>query len=173
MTFPADSRIAVYTTATLSTSDNQPGEPFRATLAEAIVDGNWVVAKRGATVRGVIVETDPGGRVKGVASMSVSLRSLVLADGRTIELATNTLVQEAKSSKGKDAKKIGIGAGVGTAIGAIAGGGKGAAIGAAIGGGAGTAAALGTRGDPAVLPAETLLTFRLTTPITIVEKQKP
>jgi hypothetical protein len=170
-TFAADMPIGIYTTSTLSTKANKSGEPFRATLAQAVRVGDWVIAKEGATVEGVIVESDPGGKVKGVASLSVALRSLRLADGRTIDLATNTITQEAKTSKGKDAKKIGIGAGVGAAIGAIAGGGKGAAIGAAVGGGAGTAASLATHGEPATLPSESLLTFVLTSPVTVVEKR--
>lgn len=171
MRLDADTPIEVYTTSTLSTAANQTGEPFRATLAKAITDGDWVVAKQGATVEGVIVESDPGGRVKGVASMTLALRSLRLADGRTIELATTPMTQEAKTSKKKDAKRIGIGTGVGAAVGAIAGGGSGAAVGAAVGGGAGTAAALATRGDAASVPSETLLTFRLTAPVTIVEQR--
>jgi hypothetical protein len=66
--------------------------------------------------------------------------------------------------------KIGIGAGIGAAIGAIAGGGKGAAIGAGAGGGAGTGLVLATRGDPAVIPGESQLTFRLQGPITVTKR---
>jgi hypothetical protein len=162
--------IAVNTTSTLSTDTNTAGELFTATLAEPIVDGDWVIAKRGARVEGVIVEADKGGKTKGVASLSVALRRLTLADGRTIELDTNAVTAEAKSSKGKDAKRIGIGAGVGAAIGGIAGGGSGAAIGAAVGGGAGTAATLATRGDAAVVPTETPLAFVLTSSVSITQR---
>ncbi len=138
---------------------------------KAIVDEDWVIAKQGARVEGVIVDADPGGRVKGVATMTLALRRLTLADGRTIELDTDTVIQEAKTSKGKDAKKVGIGAGIGAAIGAIAGGGKGAAIGAAVGGGTGAAASLATRGDAAELPSESELRFTLSSPISITEKK--
>jgi len=163
--------LSVFTTSTLSTKSNTSGEAFTAVLAKAIVDGDWVIAKQGARVEGIIVDADPGGRVKGVASMTLTLRRLTLADGRTIDLDTDTVVQEAKSTKGKDAKKVGIGAGVGTAIGAIAGGGSGAAIGAAVGGGTGAAASLATRGDPAVVPGESELKFTLSSPISITEKK--
>jgi hypothetical protein len=160
----------VYTTSAVSTETHATGDVFVATLAKPIVDGDWVIAKEGARIEGVVADSDPGGRVKGVASIGLSLRKLTLADGRTIPLQTNVFSQEAASSKKKDAKKIGIGAGVGTAIGAIAGGGKGAAIGAAVGGGAGTAAALSTRGDAATVPSETLLRFSVEQPVTITEK---
>jgi hypothetical protein len=128
-----------------------------------------VIAKKGARVEGVIVDSDPGARVKGVASIAVTLESLTLADGRTVQLAASQYTRQAKATKGKDAKKIGIATGVGAAIGAIAGGGKGAAIGAGVGGGAGTATVLATRGDPAVIPAETRVRFTLKSAVTITE----
>ena len=56
---------------------------------------------------------------------------------------------------------------LGAAIGAIAGGGKGAAIGAATGAGAGTAGVLLSRGKPLVLSPETVLSFQLTSPVTV------
>ena len=163
--------LTVFTTSTLSTKTNKTGETFVATLAKPIMSEDWVIAKQGARVEGVIVDSDPGGRVKGVASMTLALRRLTLADGRTIELDTQTLIEEAKSTNGKDAKRTAIGAGVGAAIGAIAGGGSGAAIGAAVGGGTGAAASLATRGDPAEFAAESELNFTLNTPVTVTEKK--
>jgi hypothetical protein len=162
--------LAIYTAKTLSTKNDKDGDRFTASLARPIVDGDWVIAKRGALVEGVIVNSDPGGRVKGRASMTVKLRSLQLADGRTVDLSTSSYTKEAKGTKKKDAAKIGIGAGIGAAIGAIAGGGKGAAVGAAAGGGAGTGLVLATRGDPAEIPSESQLTFRLQSPITVTKR---
>ncbi|HEY8461413.1 MAG TPA: hypothetical protein VIM99_13580 [Blastocatellia bacterium] len=169
-TIPAGTPISVYTATTLSTKNDKDGDRFTASLARPIVDRDWVIAKRGATVEGVIVNSDPGGRVKGRASLTVKLRSLQLADGRTVDLSTDSYTKEAKSSKKKDAAKIGIGAGIGAAIGAIAGGGKGAAIGAGIGGGAGTGVVMATRGDPAEIPSESQLTFRLKEPVTVTKR---
>jgi YMGG-like Gly-zipper len=160
----------VFTASTLSTKSNKTGEPFTGTLATAIVDGDWVIAQRGAAIGGVIVNSDPGGRVKGVASMTIKLNRLTLADGRTIPISTSSYVTKARTTKKKDAKKIGIGAGAGAVIGAIAGGGKGAAIGAGVGGGAGTAVALSTRGDPAVIPGESKLSFRLASAVKITQR---
>lgn len=169
-TIRAGTPIAIYTARALSTKTQKDGEGFTASLARPIVDGDWVIAKKGALVQGVVVNSDPGGRVKGRASMTVKLRSLQLADGRTIDLSSSSYTKEAKATKKKDALKIGIGAGLGAAIGAIAGGGKGAAIGAGAGGGAGTGYVLATRGDPAVIPSESLLSFRLQSPITVTKR---
>jgi hypothetical protein len=162
--------ITISTAKTLSTKLDRNGDRFSASLASPIVDGDWVIAKRGALVEGEIVNSDPGGRVQGRALLTVKLRSLQLADGRKVALSTNSYTKEAKSTKTKDAAKIGIGAGLGAAIGAIAGGGKGAAIGAAAGGGAGTGVVLGTRGDPAEITSESTLTFRIQEPITVTKR---
>lgn len=169
-TLPAGSTLAVYTSKTLSTKTDQDGETFTASLAKPIVDGDWVIAKKGAAVEGRVINADPGGKVKGLASISVALTHLTLSDGRRVELATSSYTQHAKASKKKDAMKIGIGAGIGAAIGAIAGGGKGAAIGAGAGGAAGTGYVLSTRGNPAVIPGEALLSFRLKSPISVVKQ---
>jgi len=169
-TIRAGASIAIYTAKDLSTKTAKDGDLFTASLARPIVDGDWVIAKRGALVQGVVVNSDPGGRVKGRASMTVKLRSLQLADGRTVDLPTSSYTKVAKSTKKKDAMKIGIGARIGAAIGAIAGGGKGAAIGAGAGGGAGTGLVLATRGDPAVIPSESQLTFRLQGPVTVTKR---
>jgi hypothetical protein len=143
------------------------GDVFSAILEEPIAAGNWVVAPAGARVDGRIVEADKGGRVRGKANLSVELTSLTIADGRKIEIVTSPISSEAAASKGKDAKKIGIGAGAGAAVGAIAGGGQGAAIGALVGGGAGAA----LRGEAAEIPAETVLAFELRSPVTIQERK--
>jgi hypothetical protein len=169
-TMRAGSVISVFTASDLSTKTARNGERFTASLGRAITDGDWVIARKGAPVEGVVVSSDPGGRVKGVASIAVRLESITLADGRRLDISTSSYTQQAKSSKKKDAAKIGIGAGIGAAIGAIAGGGKGAAIGAGVGGAGGTGLVLGTRGDPAVIPGESQLTFRLTAPMTITKR---
>jgi hypothetical protein len=126
-----------------------------------------VIAPRGAAVVGRVSDSNPGGRIKGVAHLSVRLTQLRLADGRTVDLQTNTIARKARTTRKRDAAKIGIGSGIGAGIGAIAGGGVGAAIGAGVGGGAGTGYVLATRGLPAVIPSESRLTFRLSNPVTV------
>jgi hypothetical protein len=168
-TIKSGTTLSITTDRELSTKTSKTGDTFAGSLNNAIVDGDWVIARKGATVQGVVSNSDPGGKVKGVASISLTLRQLQLADGRSVAIGSSTYAKDAKHTKKKDAAKIGIGAGVGSAIGAIAGGGKGAAIGAAVGGGAGTGAVLLTRGDPAVVPAESTISFRLTTPVKVVK----
>lgn len=166
-TLAAGTALTVRTTNTLSTKSVQSGETFTASLEEPIMDGSRVVAPKGATVYGKVVDADPGGRVKGVASMTVRLTELQTADGQRVAINTDAYGVQAKTTKKKDATKVGIASGVGAAIGAIAGGGSGAAKGAGIGAGAGAGAVLATRGDPAVIPSESVITFSLTEPVTI------
>ncbi|MBX9601520.1 MAG: hypothetical protein K2X35_10960 [Bryobacteraceae bacterium] len=158
---PSGTTLVVRTTSTLSTKTAQAGETFVATLEQPLTAGGRVLAPRGSQVTGRVTGVDPGGRVKGLATLSVALVSLDLPSGGDLKLSTSTYTAQANASKKKDAAKIGIGAGVGAAIGAIAGGGKGAAIGAGSGAGAGTGVVLATRGDPAVIPAESVLRFQV------------
>ena len=68
-------------------------------------------------------------RVKGRAQLAFRFDTIEFEGGRHA-IRTRTVSMEAEATKGEDAKRIGIGAGVSTIIGGIAGGGKGAAIGA-------------------------------------------
>ena len=144
------------------------GDAFAAVLEEPIAVGNWVVAPAGAKVDGRIVEADDGGRLKGKANLSIELTMLTTSDGQKVDIVTSPVASEAAANKGSDAKKIGIGAGAGAAVGAIAGGGTGAAIGALVGGGAGAA----MRGAAAEIPAETVVGFELRSPVTIQETKR-
>ncbi|MBL8187041.1 MAG: hypothetical protein JNK38_03485 [Acidobacteria bacterium] len=169
-TLTAGTPISVWTSSTISTKTAKSGDSFTGTLAQPIVDGDWVVAKKGATVSGVVVNADEGGRVKGVASLTLQLTRLTLADGRTVDLDTSKITRQAKTTKKKDAVKVGVGAGIGAVTGAILGGKKGAAIGAGAGAGAGTGVVLATKGDPAVIGSESQLTFRTTSPVKITKQ---
>jgi len=162
--------IRIITSSMISTDNADTGDQFNAILNGDITDNGRVIARRGSIVKGMVSDSDPGGRVKGVASISLQLTSLTLADGREVSVRTNEHSVAAASSVGKDVAKTGIGAGIGAAIGAIAGGARGAAIGAGIGGAAGAGTALATRGDPAVIAAETPITFNLTAPLNVVLK---
>ena len=159
--------ITVRTTRLLSTKTMKTGDAFSAVIEEPIEVSGWRVAGQGARVEGRIVEADKGGRVKGKAELAVELTSLTTDDGQKFAIVTSPVSYDAPTNRGKDAAKVGIGAGAGAAIGGIAGGGTGAAVGALIGGGAGVA----MRGEAAEIPAETLLAFELRSPITIHQKK--
>jgi hypothetical protein len=169
--FEAGTALAVRTTSAIDTSSAKDGDRWQGTLEKPLQFGNWVVAPKGATVHGTVVSSDPGGRVKGRASLVLAVASLELADGRTVKLAATRYEREAASSVKKDAVRTGIASGVGAAIGAIAGGGKGAAIGAGAGAAGGAGVTLATRGEPARVAAESVLPFKLTAPLSVTERR--
>jgi hypothetical protein len=119
-----------------------------------------MIADKGTTVQGRIVDAVGSGRVQGRASMRIVLTGIM--DGpKAIPIVTEPVVAEAEATKGRDAAVVGGAAGIGAAIGAIAGGKKGAAIGTVIGAGSGTGAVLATRGNEVEFGSESRVTFTL------------
>lgn len=165
-TVPAGTSIPVRTTTMLSTKTATTGSTFAASLTEPLTADGVVLAPAGSEVTGVVALSDPGGRVKGKASISITLQSIATKYG-PLEISTNNREAIAKSTVKKDVVRGGIMTGAGAAIGAIAGGGKGAAIGAGIGGAAGVGTAMATKGAPAEFPAESALTFTLNAPVSV------
>jgi hypothetical protein len=108
----------------------------------------------------------PQGRFKGASVLRLVLES-VTVNGEVRDVKTSSVSRSLKGKGKRTATLIGGGAGAGALIGGLAGGGKGALIGAAAGAGAGTAGAAYTGNKEIVLPAESILSFTLTEPITI------
>ena len=161
---PAGIKIKVRTGQRVSTKSAKDGDRVLATLAEPIVVNGRTIAEKGADAVLRVTDSDDGGRVKGVAHISVKLTHLEFQGGRQIDLETNTITRQAKRTRKEDATKVAVASGVGAAIGAIAGGGRGAAIGAGSGAAAGTGVVMATRGEPAEIASESLLTFELRSP---------
>ena len=166
-TLPAGTTFSVRLPREVSTKGSATGATFDGLLEHDLKSGETVLAKAGTRVNGVVVESDPGGRVKGVASITVGVRSIVGLKGASIPVTTDSQTADAQSTKKKDAVRTGVATGVGALIGGIAGGGKGAAIGAGVGAGAGVGTNMAPKGDPAVFTAESLLEFRLQAPVTV------
>jgi hypothetical protein len=88
----------------------------------------------------------------------------IIINGTGFPLLTGDYSVQGSNALGGTARRTALGAGLGTAIGAIAGNaGRGAAIGAVGGGGA----SMLTRGEQIHIPAETILEFRLQQPASL------
>ncbi|MEP7364669.1 MAG: hypothetical protein ABI972_15540 [Acidobacteriota bacterium] len=172
LTIPAGTVLNVRLAERLTSSGHTNGDSFSATFEQPLIVDGFVIAERGARVDGAVVEAVGAGRVKGRASLGLELKKFRSSDGQDVAIQTDTFRKEAESTVKNDAAKVGIATGIGAAIGAIAGGGKGAAIGAGVGGGAGAGGVLATKGKDADLPAETRLSFRLSTDVPVTEKLK-
>jgi hypothetical protein len=171
LTLPAGTLITVRTTDLLSSDRNRPGDSFTTVLDQPIVVQGWVAARRGQFMEGRVAVAQNAGRVQGVSQLAVELSGLAVVDGQQVNVRTQLVQSTGVASPGRDAQGIGVTTGMGAVIGAAAGGGKGAAIGAAAGAVAGIAGVLTTRGRPAEIYPETLLTFRLEEPVTINTEQ--
>jgi len=166
LTIKAGTFVTVRVDQWLSSDRNQPGDPFSATLARPIVVDGVIVAQRGQTVGGRVAEAKKAGRVDGVSRLGLQLTDLTLVDGQQFPLQSQLIVRTGGTSNGRDAAAIAGTTAVGAAAGAAAGGGAGAAIGAGAGAAAGVIGVLLTRGNPTVVYPESLLTFRIETPVT-------
>ncbi len=164
-TIPAGTRISVRLANTVSSQSSRVEDPVSATLAAPVVINGTRVLPAGSLVTGDVASVQPSGRVKGRASVGLHFNSVTARGHRYPIVARVTRV--APATKADDAKKIGIPAAAGAAIGAIVGGGKGAAVGAAVGGGAGTAVVLSTPGKPVTLTRGRVLTLSLARPIEV------
>lgn len=166
---------------TLSTKTNRQGDRFSGVVSRSVRVGDDVVIPEGSVVRGVISRVKRPGRIKGRAELSLRFDEIELPDGTRLDLAASltdldesekeTVTEEGQvkgqGSKKRDAATVGAAAGIGTAIGAIAGGGKGAAIGAGSGAAIGAGAVLLTRGKHIKIKRGSELAIQLDRPLTV------
>jgi hypothetical protein len=168
---PEGTSIRVRLDSDLGSNISHAGDTFTATVADDVMKGGDVVIAKGARAEGTVVDAKALGRFKGGAALTVKLDRVTSRWG-SYPVETSSISQ-AQQGKGKrSATMIGGGAGLGALIGGLAGGGKGAAIGALAGGGAGTAGTAFTGNKPIVLPAETILTFKLDHSLRISERHR-
>jgi hypothetical protein len=151
----------------LSSDHNQPGDVFSGTLMQPLVVHGVVVAQRGQTVAGRVVESKKAGMVSGTSRLRLTLTNVTLADGQNVQVRSQMLVRNGPTSEGRDVAAVAGTTALGAALGGAFGWGRGAAIGAAAGAGAGVAGVLLTRGYATVVYPETVLTFQVTAPASI------
>jgi len=163
---PTGTLIAVRTSQTIDTDRNKVGDTFAAALEEDLNYGEQTVAPRGSTVTGRIAYAEESGTFSGRSQLILELTKLTVG-GTSYALRPSDYIEVGSSRGGRTAAAVGGTAALGAIIGAIAGGGKGAAIGAASGAAVGTGVQAITKGQTLKVPAETLLEFRLESPLTI------
>lgn len=166
VTIPAGTVVPVRLTDALDSQRTQTGQTFRGSVAGDLIAEGMVAVPQGASVVGRVVDAKDAAHFKGSALISIELTQ-INAHGRQIAVVTDTFTKEGAGRGKNTAAKAGGGAAIGAIIGALAGGGKGAAIGAVTGGGVGAGVNAVTRGQQVQIPSETLVNFRLQSPITV------
>ena len=166
-TVPSGTALVVQLSQTLSSKDNNVGDPFSGSLAQSVRVKGVTVLRAGTPVSGTVIAAKGQGRFKGQGDLGVELNRVGPYS------VTTQAYEKTVSGKGKrSAAMIGGGGGGGALIGGLAGGGKGALIGGLVGAGAGTVGAAVTGNKAVSIPAESVVTFTLSSPVTVTEKPK-
>ncbi len=169
-TVPAGTKIQIRTADDLNTGKNKSGDSYAGFLNSDLVVEGKTVAPAGSKVHGTVGKVERAGMLFGKARLKLQLVDLVVGH-RIYPISTESL--EIDGKKSRTLLKIGGGAAVGAAVGAIADGGEGAAIGAAAGAAAGTAVAAASGGKQVKIEAQTLLEFALNKPVTLYIASSP
>jgi hypothetical protein len=165
-TIQAGYDLPVRITESFDSETAQPGTPFSGVITRPIIVDGYVAIPAGAAVSGVLSDAKDAGHFKGNSLLALQLTS-VRRHGDRIAVSTDPYVVQGKGRGTNTAEKIGGGAAIGAVLGGIFGGGKGAAIGAGAGAGGGTILQGATRGQQVHIDSETVIRFRLTSPITV------
>lgn len=164
---PAGTTLAIRLNEQLSSETSQVGDVFHGSISTPVSVGGQVVIPTTADVEGRVVDVKSAGRFKGQSDLVIEL-TRVMMNGKNYSIVTDRWTKNGAARGKATAAKVGGGAALGAIIGAIAGGGKGAAIGSAAGAGVGTGVAGATKGQQVILKPETVLSFQLQTPVSVM-----
>lgn len=166
VTLPAGTILPVRLSQTLDSASTQQGQSFSGTLATDVTSDGVTVLRQGSNVAGQVTAVQEAAHFKGNSLLTISLTNIT-RHGEHLAVSTDTYSAQGKGRGTNTAEKVGGGAAVGAILGGIFGGGKGAAIGAAAGGGTGAGVNGLTRGQQVQIAAESLVRFRLASPLTV------
>jgi hypothetical protein len=163
---PSGAAIRVRINQGMDSRHTAPGAIFDGTVLNDVIAGNEVAIPRGTAVQGQVVDARNAGALKGEGELALQLTQITLG-GQIYPIASDEWMHQGAN---KTSQTIGNAAGlgaVGAMIGAVAGGGPGALLGAGLGGAAGMGVSATSRRGEAMVPAEAILTFHLTQPISL------
>jgi BON domain len=166
ITIPAGTLLRVRLSEPLNTTHVKDGAYFQVTSAIDVYERGVLAIPRGAVLTGQVVDVKKAGELKGSDVLQLHLTSINLG-GRVFPIATDVWSSKGPNKAGYTAGNTAGGAVLGAIIGGIIGRGAGAAIGAGVGAAGGLAASSATRGPRIYLPAEAMVDFHLTNPVTV------
>jgi len=166
LTIEAGTIVEVRLTDALDSKTATPNQPFHGSLAHDYVANGVIAIPRGSPVEGKVTAVKEAAHFAGSASLSLELTKLTVR-GQSVSVTTESYTQSAAGRGKNTTQKVGGGGAFGAIVGALAGGGKGAAIGTLAGAATGAGVQGATRGQQVMIPSETLLDFRLQSPVTV------
>ena len=156
-TIAAGTNLTIRLSDALDSGRHTAGHKFAGVLEGALVDNGVTVAPAGSKIYGVVTEAEKSGRLAGQAKMLITITDINI-NGQIVPVTTSSInaltVPTGATSGGKVVR--------GAAIGALVDGHSGAKTGAKVGLGA----AILSGGNQVVIPAGTLMDFKLVQPLT-------
>ncbi len=163
----AGTEIAIRTNVTIDSKTAEAGQTVAAVVERDVNDGSGAVEIPKGSEAQLILRKVSGGGITGGSGLVLDLHSVNIG-GQQYMVNTTSIQKSNQRGIGRNrrtAEMTGGGAALGTLIGAVAGGGKGAILGAIFGAAAGGTAQVLTKGKETRIPAESVLTFRLSQPL--------
>ena len=166
-TLDAGTTIEVRTNDTIDVKNVSEARSYTSTVNKDVMDASGRVAiPKGSPAELTVRKISDRELALDLNAIDVAGRRYTVASDASTKTGTE---KEGIGKNKRTGKYVGGGAVAGAVIGAIAGGGKGAAIGAIAGGVAGAGAQVLTKGEKVHVPAESVLTFRLNSPLRVNE----
>jgi hypothetical protein len=94
VTLAAGMSLAVRVAETISSSRNQPGDTFLATLTQPLVLGGFIIADRGSRLEGRVVDAAQAGRGRSASHLSISVVRLATSDGQNLRIRTEPYTKD-------------------------------------------------------------------------------
>ena len=166
VTIPQGTLLQLRTSEPVGSKHAKDGEQVQFTVIRDVTVGGVLAIPRGATAHGVVTEVNKPGDLGGSPELALKLTSLDLG-GQDYPLDTGQFKVKGPNKAGHTVGSAISGGIMGTIIGCSVGRGAGCAIGAGAGVAAGTMASAATPGPNVWIPAEAMVEFHLSTPLTV------
>ena len=170
---PAGTQLVILTNEAIDSKTASSNQLFSGQVDQDVIDSsNELIVPRGSPAQ-LIIRTASSGGVTGTPEITLDIQSITV-NGRRCNVTTADLKEKGRGGLGantRTAEMVGGGAVIGTIIGALVGHGKGAAIGAAVGAAGGAGTQVLTKGKEVIIPAETVLKFRLDQDVTLAPER--
>jgi len=167
---PAGTTLAIRINQRLSVKTERVGDRFTGEVVNPVMSGNSVAIPGRTHVEGVIDASHRRGHFKGRSILELRLTSMDLNGQRyTLDTADNVRLKKGKGKR--TAAFTGGGAGAGMLIGGLATGGVGLVVGGLVGGGAGAGLGAITGNRDLVIPAESVVNFKLADDLAVQPQQ--